>query len=421
MITELDLLHVLKNRANFQRFKPLVKEHAVTDRTLKIINDLETFYTINPGVDEVDWNTFSTWFKLVKNASMKSADMDLYTKIFDNLVSFKPAETVEAIQKHFITLDYAGRMLEELNNVVAGKTSSDLIFVDALYAEWADEVKLSSINDDDDYANSSLKDILDTAYRKGGLEWKLEDLNVGIGPLHKGDLIIVGTRPEVGKTTFSVDQVTFMLQQLGPTDKLLWVNNEEDGDRIMLRAYQSVLNKDLREILKDELKAQAEFDKLILDRVKVYDKPGATVQDIERQCKKHNPKIIVFNVMDKVNGFSEEGNEVGRLRKLFQWGRELAKKYGIVFALAQADGSAEGQKWIFQDQLYGSKTGVQGEADVIITIGAVHDPKFKLDRFIHVPKNKLPGGPRSDPTKRHGYFTVTIDPDRATFITKDYK
>jgi hypothetical protein len=69
-----------------------------------------------------------------------------------------------------------------------------------------------------------------------------------------------------------------------------------------------------------------------------------------------------------------------------------------------------------QSQLYGSKTGVQGEADVQLMIGASHEPGKQLERYISVVKNKLPGSGGTDPRLRHGKFTVDMDAERGRFV-----
>ena len=61
-------------------------------------------------------------------------------------------------------------------------------------------------------------------------------------------------------------------------------------------------------------------------------------------------------------------------------------------------------------QLHMSKTGIQGEADAIITIGRTMSKP--ASRFIYVPKNKMKG---DDPSLRNGQFEVTLDGERARF------
>lgn len=420
MLTELDLLSVLKNKANYYRFKPYIKDHALTEHGARIIKDLDSYFKVNPTLIEVDWQKFAEWFKLVKNPTMKQANQEIASKVFNNLSSHVTSLSEKQILNHFVSLDYAGRVQTYIQDFISGKeTNLDKIqdIVDALNLELDNVIKHN-----DSFSKTKLNEVLDKTFRKGGLDWKLQELNVSIGPLHKGDLIIVATRPETGKTSFAVDQTCFMARQLPVEDTVLWINNEEQGERIILRAYQSILNQTLPDILKDEAKSTIDYETYLgrQDKIVVADDTSFSVHDIDRICKEINPKLIIINVLDKLQGFEGE-KEVDRFRKLAVWARRLAKTYGPVFCLCQADGSAEGQKWVYKDQIYGSKTGVQGEADAIITIGMVNDPAFQGTRYIHVPKNKLPGGPKSDPKERHGYFEVGFDIEKCQFYTKGGK
>lgn len=422
MITELDLLHVLKNKNNYYRFKPFLKEHALTDQGLRIVKDIDTYFKVNTTLVDIDWNTFATWFKLVKNASLKQADQEIYTKIFNNLQGHTTSESTKEILNHFVALDYAAQILDCANQFISGK-HSDLSQISTIVGSYENELSRASTRHDH-FAKTKLSEVIDKTFRKDGLEWKLEELNISVGPLHKGDFIVIGARPETGKTSFAVDQTCYMATQLPVDTKVLWINNEEQGERIILRAYQSVLNKELKDILKDEAKSTADYVKYLgkEDRIVIANGQGYSTHDIEALCKEVNPGLIIINVLDpdKIQGFQGE-QEVVRFKKLSVWARNLAKTYGPVFAIVQADGSAEGQKWIYKDQLYGSKTGLQGEADVIITMGAVNDPTFMDTRFLHVPKNKLPGGPKFDPKKRHGYFEVGFDVEKCQFFSKGAK
>src|SRR3990172_287718 len=121
MLTELDLLHVLKNKANYYRFKPFLKEHALTNQGSHIIKDIDTYFKVNPSLIDLDWNTFGTWFKLVKNSCLKQADQDIYTKIFTNLQGAITSACAKEILNHFVGLDYAAQILESTNQFIFGK------------------------------------------------------------------------------------------------------------------------------------------------------------------------------------------------------------------------------------------------------------------------------------------------------------
>ena len=136
-----------------------------------------------------------------------------------------------------------------------------------------------------------------------------------------------------------------------------------------------------------------------------------SVYDVETLVEKYDVGLLIFDQLWKVHGFEKDaGNEVTRQTMIFNWAREMAKKIAPVITVHQADGSAEGQKWIDMGQLYGSKTGVQGEADAIITIGRLPEEGDK--RYLYIPKNKLDG---NNQALRNGRFEIEILPEIGRF------
>ena len=173
---------------------------------------------------------------------------------------------------------------------------------------------------------------------------KLREYRESLGRIRPGDMIVIAGRPESGKTSHVIDQFVLPVLDEDKEGTCLFFNNEEDGDKIRLRAYQTVLGKTSLEIARDVPKNKAEYQTKIGSRFKVIDDGGLSVGKCEALCKKHKPKVIVFNVLDKVYGFSKTtSNDVDRVRRLAQWARQLAKRYdAVVVCVCQADASAEG-------------------------------------------------------------------------------
>jgi hypothetical protein len=72
--------------------------------------------------------------------------------------------------------------------------------------------------------------------------------------------------------------------------------------------------------------------------------------------------------------------------------------------------------------LYGSKTGIAGECDVIINIGKTYVEAEKSIRYISIARNKLPSGPRTKPELREdSHFTVQFDAARSRYATIEFK
>jgi hypothetical protein len=146
------------------------------------------------------------------------------------------------------------------------------------------------------------------------------------------------------------------------------------------------------------------------------------MRDLETLFKEVNPGMIIFDQLDKVQGFSNADPEHIVLGKLYKWARELARTYGPVIAASQLSAGAVELKdppFIGLDSLRGSKTDKPGEADAVVTLGKYKEPKSPEEeriRTINIPKNKLPGGgSKQMESDRHGQFLVTIDAVRARF------
>jgi hypothetical protein len=141
-----------------------------------------------------------------------------------------------------------------------------------------------------------------------------------------------------------------------------------------------------------------------------------TCSKVDTILKRKAYDLIGFNVLWKVRPYGKNLEDFQAYQRVAQWARKVADNYAPVVAIWQADASAEGVEWMDQSQLYGSKTGVQGEADVQLMIGASHEPGKQLERYISVVKNKLPGSGGTDPRLRHGKFTVDMDAERGRFV-----
>lgn len=240
-----------------------------------------------------------------------------------------------------------------------------------------------------------------------GCRWRLKVLNQALGSLRKGNFGFIFARPETGKTTFLASEVTNFVQQLD--QPVLWVNNEESAHQIIFRCYQAALGKDKQWILSHMDEAKAQYQELIGEKLKIVDTANANKKDIERICKELNPGLIVFDQLDKIEGFS--GDRYDLLQKaIYKWARELAKKYGPVIGVCQAGGTAENKRYLDMNDVDSSHTAKQGEADWILGIGKTYNESEQFRRFFSICKNKLPGDDDSIPELRHGKMDAIINP-----------
>ena len=410
---ELDLLTVLKDKDYYDRFNRFVNKHSVSNETYVILMDMKSWFAKEYVLD---WPSFSEWFFLVRHPTMKKDKTEIYHKIFTMLHTHYTSSVAEDVIKSFVARDFGERIGDVGMRVAEGGDKSVKLedippMIDKYYDEIGKAAELDSMFVTDDLSEIAEKLAIGT-----GLTWRLPELNAALGPLRKGDFLIVSARPDSGKTTFLASEGTAMAEQLADTDqRLVWFNNEEDGKKVKWRIYQAALGITSDDMNADITAAIEMYSEMMggKDRIKVLDNKRLHVSDMEEVLKHTKAGVIVIDQLWKVQGFERDSvSEVDRQTKLFAWAREMASMYAPVITVHQADGSAEGQLWIEMNQLYGSKTGIQGEADAIVTLGKSHESGYEMTRGLYVPKNKMFG---EDPTLRNGKFEVIIKPEVARF------
>jgi replicative DNA helicase len=314
-------------------------------------------------------------------------------------------------------VDYATKVHAICNDIAVGR-GGDLLDVEPLLNTYKKEIG-AAVERDDVFVKPSL-DYLAGTVASGGLRWRLKELNISMGPLRKGDFVIVAARPETGKTTFTASEASYMMEQLEPDEHVIWINNEEASNKVMMRVIQAFHQVTSGDLFASPKKYEEEFIAAGGERFLILDDDSGikSVNKIATLFKEFKPGLIIFDQLDKVHGFSHETRDDLRIGKLYEWARDMAKDYCPVIAISQVDGTGEGEKWIQMNQLRGSKTDKIGEADAIVTIGKSNEPGMDLQRFIHIPKNKLFGGTDTLEAHRHGCFEVEIEPARARYVSK---
>jgi len=413
MLIEKDLLCIMANRSHYRRFKKLVGDK-LDSITLKIVEDLEEWWELVEE-DEVDWAGFQQWFFLKKHQRMKPEQRAVYRELFANLEVYVPNATlVEELEHTFITQHYAEQLGVVADKVAEGSIEADLSEASEILRSWEGEVgkvgeNASLIVTDD------IDSIAEAMVAGNGFDWRLNELNLSLGPLRVGDLCLIAARPETGKTTLLASEVSFMAPQADniPDFKgrpVVWFNNEEEDRKVKFRVGQSAIGWTNKMILADPHSAKAEKDRVIGDKVLIVNARRMDMFEIEIFCKEYNPCLIIFDQLRKVGGYEKRSNsEVARLAKIFQHARMLATEYGPVIAVHQARGDATDQMFLRDNQLEGSQTEVQGELDVQIMLGA--EDKTTQERGIAIVKNKLAGGDKTEELYRHHKWTVRILPE----------
>jgi len=415
---DIGLLALFTTREKYERYRNMVRTDALmVAETNVLLDDYQAYYETFPKQTAIDFETFRTFVRVVRHSSWKREKHEAFEAIISVIEEASKKPQDDAVLGYFVRLEAAEKIMEQCQRIAQGK-QDDLGPIISIAEKAKQEANVSS-DVSDMFGTMDLTTILDRRVRTGGMEWRLKCMNESAGPLHGGDLVIIGARPEAGKTSLICSELTHMVKFL-PNDKdAVMFNPEEGGGRLFLRLLTAATNLDIVTVAGDEKAAKEAYEREVgrIGRIKVVEPSGGiTTRDVERVLDTGSFGLVAINVLDKIKTpfRAKDEKDVDRYRALAYWMREAANRYGVpIIAVAQADAQAEGQKYLTQSMLYGSKTGVQGEADLLIGMGL--EPGIDDRRWLSLLKNKLPGGSMTIPALKHARLETRFNPTTGRF------
>lgn len=192
-------------------------------------------------------------------------------------------------------------------------------------------------------------DEIDRLHQAGGkpvgLPTGIRDLDKELGGMHRGDLIVVGARPAMGKTAFMLNTA------LGCGAPVGIISGEQGRLQIALRmiairGQASLHNMRLGRVTDHEWeRINGAISALHVAPIWLFDKPAPTIDEIERQARRwkyeRGIRVLMVDYIQKIEGGAgrdkrlQVGDVVGRLKNI---GRELDIP---VLALAQLNRELE--------------------------------------------------------------------------------
>ena len=407
---EKTLLGVLSDPDNYAKYKKYIRKDHVTKEIYRVIQDGLGWW-FEHSTDPADWDKIQEYMMFSVLTGESSDSKALYKQAMDSpTASGAPAEAVLRSLTERLYFSDISVMAQDIGEGLGTYDADDIKdMLDRYYDEARVVLPLPPMS-----ASDILASMKKTA--GAGLRWRLEELNVSLGDLRKGNLVLVAARTESGKTTFLVDQTVDFLRQ---SDKpLLYLTNEDPREGILHRYLQSGLDKTHTEIEVDPDGYNVDFEKMYGTGLNVLDmnESERTHWDqIEDMVIQMQPSCVVIDQLRNVRGFSDCGTEIARLKELFQSARSLASRVCPIIVAHQLDGSATGELYPNEHQLEGSRTEVQGTLDAQIMLGRSYQPGFEDIRGMNIVKNKMGKGSKAVHSQRHGRFELRIKDDIQRF------
>lgn len=401
MALDTTLLQVLKHRKRYDQLHRSVNARAIDARTKVVLADFGKYFAQVEDCETIPVKgEFLTWFSMVAHRGLTEDDLIIYRKLFDEIAKEPSEDTQRMLVQSLLESDLAVKLSDALQSY-NDEDEIDLPShlrnaMESFEMDVDRKIKLPVVEVDDSLFDDDTNDT--------GFSWRWECMNRVMRRLRPGDFGILAGRPDKGKSTAIADNITYMAPQIASVygeehgRTIVWLNNEGPGERIFKRVIQSALGLPTSELVKLQKDSQLwpSYTKAVgnLHAIKVFNIHGMKswqVEEILRQCK---PALVVMDMVDNISFDSSVINGGTRtdqlLEGMYQWSRELAVRFHCpVIATSQISNEGDGLPYPTLPMLKDSKTGKQGAADFIITIGAKNEPGFENIRFIGMTKNKL--------------------------------
>mgnify|MGYP003117707500 FL=1 len=346
---------------------------------------------------------------MTNNRTMTTATKESYNQLFDKLKNEKPM--CQDISKQVFSKLFQQMVGEEIANLGFDYVNGDKGTLEPLR-------NLLSTYQDDFLPNLNIEweDMSIDALLKANAiqcQWKFNvpTLQRRVEGVSGGHLVIIGARPNTGKTSFHASLIASKGGFAEQGAKCIILCNEEAYDRVGARYLSAATNMSMDEVRQNVTLASARY-KPVRENIYVKDTTGKDMAWVESAVKAMNPDIVVLDMGDKFAPRTGERSDI-YLKEAAIHARNIAKQYNCaILWMSQLSAEAEGKIMVDQSMLEGSKTGKASEADLMLLISKNPTVEGQEDedteRHVVIAKNKLKGG-------WHGVVTVQLDGERARF------
>ena len=256
---------------------------------------------------------------------------------------------------------------------------------------------------------------IDTLLKANDLQtqWKfnIPSLRRKVEGVSGGHLLLVGARPNTGKTSFHASLIAGPEGWAHQGAKCVVLCNEEAYERVGARYLSAASNMSMDEVKANVALARSRYEP-VRKNIRIKDTTNKDMQWVESLVKQEKPDILILDMGDKFASKTSDKSDV-YLKDAAIYARNIAKQYNCcVVWMSQLSAVAEGKVYVDQSMMEGSKTGKAAEADLMVLIsknpiveGADEED---TQRHLNIAKNKLKGG-------WHGVVHCELDGARSLY------
>lgn len=404
---ELALIKTLLNKEFYDQHKGIrCPDKIFTKDTRKIKQALDTaMQTYEEDMSVSDLEAVFMGLNQTMTTATKSAFQDLFQRL-DKAEPIKK-DIAEDTLSHLFQ-QYVGEQVANLGFDFVNGSQSSLEPLRRLLEDYKDDFTPNLRIDWDDID-------IDTLLAANNLEtqWKfnIPSLRRKVEGVSSGHLLVVGARPNTGKTSFHASLVAGTDGWASQGAKCIVLCNEESYERVGARYLSAATNMSMDEVKENVSLARKRYDP-VKQNIRIKDSTNKDMKWVEAVVKNENPDIVVLDMGDKFATKNSDKSDI-YLKDAAIHARNIAKQYNCcVIWMSQLSAVAEGKVYVDQSMMEGSKTGKAAEADLMVLISK--DPivegqsEESTRRHLNIAKNKLKGG-------WHGVVHCELDGERSLY------
>ena len=328
---------------------------------------------------------------MVQNKSMTTATKTAMDALFRRIEMTEPIKA-EIAQDTLSQLfqNYVGDVVANLGFDYVNGTENSLEPLRKILDDYKDDF---TPNLRVDWEADDLDTILAATALESRWSFNIPSLARRVEGVSGGHLIVVGARPNTGKTSFHASLIAAENGFAHQGAKCVILCNEEAYTRVASRYVSASANMTMKEVRENQALARKRYEP-VRQNIMFKESTGKTMSWVESVVKQEKPDVVVLDMGDKFADMKSERSDI-TLKAAAIHARNIAKQYDCcVVWMSQLSAEAEGKADLNQSMMEGSKTGKAAEADLMLLIGKTQQVEGEDEdpvRYLNLAKNKLNG------------------------------
>ena len=302
---ELALIHTMLDKEFYNNHKGIRCPDKIFTKEVRKIKQ-----TLDYAMDTYDKNLTPVELQALfesNNRSMTTANRELYRDLFSKIAKEKPLNkeiATDVLSKLFqqtigeeianVGFDYVNGSrtgLEPLRSILNGYEDN---FLPKISIDWDD---------------TSLETVLKLNDQQSKWKFNIPSLARRVKGISPGHFIVVGARPNTGKTSFHASIIASEKGFVEQGAKCIILLNEEGYERVCLRYICAATNMSVEEVYANRALATLRY-KPVDENIFIKESSGKNMDWVEAVVKQSKPDILVLDMGDKFSSGKGERSDL---------------------------------------------------------------------------------------------------------------